>query len=355
MRVMLIEKVTPGMIIERAVMGRAGEVLLSRGMPLDQKYIDRIKDMGIPAIYIRDENIGHIEYDEVVSDQTKTEVLRITNSVVNNIKLNTGNNIIQINKAVNDLITEITSSKNLLVALVDMRSVNDESFNHGINTAVLSVITGIAMGYSREKLRDLATGALFHDIGILMLPAEIVNKKTPLTPENDNLIKSHPQIGFDLLRKKHLASSIAAHIALQHHEKFDGTGYPQGLAGEEINEMARIVTIVTMYDNVVGIQTNGDTLLPHQAIEFLSVNAGKWFDPKIFKLFCSCIAIYPIGMTVYLNTGETAVVVKANKDFSSRPKVRVYKDRKGELVSPPFEIDLVQNTEYFITRVQLDE
>jgi HD-GYP domain-containing protein (c-di-GMP phosphodiesterase class II) len=355
MRVIPIEKVISGMIIERAILGPTGEVLLSRGMLIDQDYIERLKKMGVPALYVRDDNIGHVEYDEIISDRTRTEVLNVTSTVVKNIKLNNANDLVKIQNAINELIAEIMTSHNLLVALVDMRSINDEGLKHSVNTAVLAIITGIAMGYSREKLKDLAAGTLFHDIGMLLLPVEIVGKKDKLSVEEDELIRSHPQLGFDLLRKKHLVSSVAAHIALQHHEKYDGSGYPQGLAGEEIREMARIVTITALYDNIVGIRQKEKELLPHQAIEYLSLYVGKWFDPKIFKIFCSCIAVFPVGVVVLLNTGESAVVVKANKSFPSRPKVRIFKDRTGSFISPPFEIDLALDSEYFIMKVQLDD
>lgn len=355
MRVIPVEKVKPGMVIERQVYGSCGEILLNRGVKIDERYISRLKEIGIPALYIRDDNIGKVEYDEMISEQTRIASLKMTSEVMNSIRLNSDFDLKKVNTIVNGLISELLKTKDLLVTLVDMRAVNETGFFHALNTAVLSVVTGIAMGYDTKKLEQLACGALFHDIGMIMLPSELINKKITLTAKENEQIMKHPELGFDLLRKKAGVSILSAHVALQHHEKYDGLGYPRGLAGNEICEYARIVAITAIYDRLISMGTNDRPVLPHQAMEQLTVQSGKWFDPDILQVFIRSIAFFPVGTVVRISSGDTALVTRANKKYPTRPVVRIFKNPIGAKVYPPFEIDLANHPGYFISDVLIDD
>lgn len=348
MRVVPLDRVKVGMITERAVWDTDGKLLLGKGTRIDEGYLKRLKEIGIPALYIFDERIGKVEYEEVLSERTKLETLKVTREVMQNVKLNSGFDSLKVNRVVNDLITEMMRSNDILITLVDMRTANDAGFYHSLNTTVLSVITGMALGYNAKKLEQLACGALFHDVGIVLLPAELINKKTPLTPEENAQVMKHAELGFDILRKKSGVSLLSAHVALQHHEKFDGSGYPRGLAGQEISEFARIVSITAIYDDLVSISTESGLVLPHQAVEYLTSYSGKWFDPNILRVFIKTIALFPVGSTVLLNSGDVGLVTKANKKFPTRPTIRVFKDCQGTELNPPYEIDLAKNHDYFV-------
>lgn len=347
MRVIPVEKVKPGMIIDRTIIGLNGEVLLSRGVEIDEIYLKRLREIGVPLLYIKDEKIGSIEYDEVISEQTRLEASRVTQDVMSKIRLSSDFDLKRVKKVVDNLIMELVDSKELLVAMIDMRAASDSGFHHGVNTAVLSIITGIALGYDNNKLSQLACGALFHDVGLIKLPPEIINGMAQLSSENNELIRKHPELGFDILRNKEGVSLMSAHVALQHHEKYDGSGYPRGLSGDDIREMARIVSIAAIYDNII----NTNRVLPFRAIEQMTLYSGKWFDPGILEVFIRSIAVFPIGTSVLLNSGDTAIVTKANKKFPSRPVVRVYKNLNGLEVNPPYEIDLESIDRYFIRQV----
>ncbi len=355
MRIIPIDKVKPGMVIARAVIGSKGEILLSSGVKIDETYIKRIKEIGVPALYIRDGNIGKVEYDDVISEQTRQEALKVTKDVMNSVRLSSDFDFKKVKKVVDDLVSELLTSKDLLIALVDMRAANEVGFFHGVNTTVLSVITGIAMGYDTKKLGQLACGALFHDIGTIMLPPELMKKQAPLSAEENEQIMKHPELGFNILRKKEGVSLMSAHVALQHHEKYDGTGYPRGLAGDDISEFARIVAIAAIYDNLVSIGVEAKRVLPHQAIEHLTLYSDKWFDAQILQVFIRTIAVFPLGTVVLLNSGETALVTKVNKKYPTRPVVRVFKNKGGRRVNPPFEIDLAKNQAYFVQNIIIDD
>lgn len=355
MRIISVENLQPGMEIGRPIHGANGETLLAADVELTTKYIDRLKELGIGAVYIRDEAVGEIQIDEVVSEQTRLEAIKVTQEVMSKIKLNTGTfDAEMVNNVVNNIIDELLANKDIVVNVVDIRTINDFTFGHSVNVAILSLITGIAMGYDYIKLRKLAAGALLHDIGKSKLPDDLIKKAESLTQEEEKLFQRHTLIGFEILRNTEGFSLTAAHVALQHHERYDGTGYPRQLKGEEINEFARIVTVADLYDKLtIGIAEQ-TRCMPFQALEIIIANRGKFFDPAVVEHFMNIIALFPIGTTVMLNTGEKAVVTQTSKKYPTRPKVRVFIGGEGKLITPPYEIDLAYSSNYFITRV-IDE
>lgn len=351
---MPIDKVRAGMQVSRAIFGANGEVLLAAGITLTPRYITRLEELGVLALYIHDEAVGDIEIDDVVSEKTRLQALKITKEVMENLRLNPALELSKVNSVVNDIIEELLSNKEVLVNLVDIRALNDYTFGHSVNVAILSLLTGIAMGYDWERLCQLGLGALFHDIGKTLLPENSVNKDRPFTDEEENLYKQHTVLGFDVLRKVENFSLSSAHVALQHHERYDGTGYPRRLQKEEINEFARIVAVTDLYDRLTSIRIGQPSWLPFQVMELIIANREKFFQPEVVEHFMNVVAVFPVGTLIILNTQETGVVVQTCKEHPTRPWVRVLTDSGGNRIVPPYELDLASNLNCCIVRI-LDE
>lgn len=351
MKVEMIENVQEGMQVARTIYGNNGEVLLAAGMKLTSRYIQRLKELGIEALYIKTDDIGKVEINDVISEKTRLEAVKLTQEVIKSIKFNHQLNVEKINQVVCNIIDELLTDKNLLVSFIEIRALNDHILNHSVNVAILSLITGIAMNYEYDKLKNLAIGALFHDIGKVQLPENMLHKREPLTEEEEKLWNTHPLIGFDILRKLDYLNLACAHTAFQHHEKYDGTGFPRKLKGEEIHEFARIVSICDMYDRMTTNRFGHPPLQPFQAIELLVANGGKFFDPNIVKKFLSNIAIFPVGTSVLLNNGEKGIVVQAQKEYPTRPIIRVLVNSLGNKIFPPYDINLRDNSELCIIKV----
>lgn len=351
MRVISIEKAQPGMEIGRNIYGAGGEILLAAGVKLTQNYINRLKELGIVALYIQDEATSDIEIDDVISEKTRLEAIRATREAMASIKLNPTFDIKKIDTVVNNIISELLTNKDLLVNIVDIRALNDYTFGHCVNVAVLSLITGIAMGYDQAKLRQLAAGALFHDIGKTAIPDDKLINGASLALEEDEQVQLHTLAGYEILRRIKDFPPESAEIALQHHERFDGSGFPQHLKGEAIGEFSRIVTVADLYDRMTTGYMGKAMWTPFQAMEIIIANRGKFFDPRIVETFMTTIALFPLGTMVMLNTREKAVVVETYKRFPTRPKVRVLADPEGKRIAPPYEIDLPHCRDYFIARI----
>lgn len=209
------------------------------------------------------------------------------------------------------------------------------------------MIIGINYKLSKEKLQELAVGALLHDIGVTGLPEEIVNRKGILSPTEAKSFQNHCSLGFDILRKKHNFSLLSSHVALQHHERVDGTGYPRGLTSNEILPYAKIVSICNIYNNLLNNQH--ERLMPHEAYEVILGLAGRYFDLETVTHFIKNVAIYPTGICVRLNTGEVGVVVDQNLESPQRPIVRVLSGAEKAKVLK--EYDLLKEMTVFIQEV----
>ncbi|TLM98190.1 HD domain-containing protein [bacterium] len=248
MRIMSIENVKPGMTVAKTVFGASCQNLLNAGTVLSEEYITRLKDLEVSSLYILDDNFGDIDIDDIVCDQTRLEAGNFVKDVMEHMKLGKGFDPGQAKRIINSVIEELLSSKELLVKLVDIRSISDYTYFHSVNVAVLSGIIGIGLGYSHLRMQELMIGSLFHDIGKTMLCDQVSCEPSSIEGEPSGDMKKHPLLGFEILKRNKNLSILSAHVAFQHHERYDGTGYPRKLAGPEIHEYAKIVAITNTYD-----------------------------------------------------------------------------------------------------------
>ncbi len=146
---------------------------------------------------------------------------------------------------------------------------------------------------------------------------------------------------------------LAAHCAYQHHERIDGSGYPRGIKGNEIHDFAKWIGIVDSYDAMTSQRVYRNAMLPHQAVEALYSGSDILYDTSMLQLFRDKVAIYPIGLTVKLNTGQSAVVSDINSTCAHRPVIRVLTDEYGMELKSPFDMDLSKNLNVLISKIEL--
>ena len=156
-------------------------------------------------------------------------------------------------------------------------------------------------------------------------------------------MKQHTTVGYELLRSQGELSVISAHVALLHHERYDGTGYPRGIPGREQHLFGRITAVADVYEALTANRVYRPGYLPHQAFEYILGGGGTYFDPEVVKAFVQSVAVYPIGTEIALSTGQKAVVSSIDPAFPHRPNVRVLYDANGKQVTKPYEIRLSED------------
>jgi putative nucleotidyltransferase with HDIG domain len=346
-----LEKLTPGVKLARPILDEKGIILVGTGVELTAFLQKRLIAMGITSVYIEDKRTEDIVVEDVISQQTRQEALQLVHSSIHTFtepaKLPRQFQQQQIGRKIRDMfdmiLSEMRSKPNATFHLSNIYSTDNFLYHHSVNVSIMAMAIGMEMGLTSKQLLDLGVGTLLHDVGKLSLPQEILNKPGRLTPEEFNVIKQHPMLGYEILRQQDDISLLSSHVALQHHEKIDGTGYPRGLKGDEIHLYARITAVADVYEALTANRVYRKGQLPHLALELLLGSCGTHFQTDIVQKFLKTIAIYPLGMTVALSSGEEGVVTAVHSNHPQRPTVRILRDARGENLSQPYELNLMEH------------
>lgn len=359
MRKIAVWALQPGMKVGKAVYDSNGKLLLNEGIALKDKYIFRLRQMGVPAIYIKDDLLEDVVVEDVILDKTRMEATRMVKNIMQDAEQNSknkGTRLIlpekDIKKAINNITNDLINNTNIVVNLTDIRTADNYTFGHSVNVAVLSIMTGISIGLSRHNLQILGVGAILHDLGKVKIPPVILNKKGKLTPEEFEIVKKHPSFGLEIYEKQSNLHDLSGKVIYQHHERINGKGYPQGLLEDDIHHFAKITAVADVYDALVACRPYRNAFLPHQAIELLCSKTNE-FDVEVIRSFINHVAAYPVGTTVQLSSGEIGVVVHNTAGFPLRPRVRIFYNNSP--VSEPYEVDLREKMDIVISTVIPDD
>jgi putative nucleotidyltransferase with HDIG domain len=205
---------------------------------------------------------------------------------------------------------------------------HEYTYLHCVNVAILAVSVGIKMNLTAEDLTYLGTAGILHDIGKNKIPAWLLDKTGQLSEEEYGMLRKHPEYGYDMLTSSQELTSVTRAGVLQHHERYDGSGYPRGLKGKEITLYARILAVADTYDAMTSDRAYREAYAPSEAVEYLMGNGDQLYDNLVIDAFVKCVTIYPLGSCVELNNGVRAVVVKNYADCVLRPLIRVIESKE---------------------------
>lgn len=349
----LVSQLQEGMITARNIFSADGLMLLAADKEVSIHYIKRLEELGIYAIYVRNPFCEDVEIPTLLSEETRQQAVRTVKRGFDLLREKRSNvNFDEIKRFGIKLVSEILRNRNAMVHLTEIRTHDDYTFSHSVDVASLAVLVASNLGYTEDKLRELAIGALLHDVGKVQVNPELLNKPSSLTDDEMANMRGHALFGFEILRRQRERLSLPAiHIALQHHEKFDGSGYPRGLKGDDILFHARIVAIADVYDAITSDRPYRKALLPHDAFEIMQMSAGFHFDPAILPAFLSRIAVYPIGTIVKLNTGDIGVVIFVEPGLPTRPVLRLIMDARRRLYPKGTDLDMRNHLTAFVDQV----
>jgi HD-GYP domain-containing protein (c-di-GMP phosphodiesterase class II) len=247
-----------------------------------------------------------------------------------------------------EIITDILrADPNMLLSLVHIFSYlgkqEDFLYAHSVNASILATNLGLAFGYGRSELINLCVSSLVHDIGYLKLSQETINKPSKLTKEEYNLVKKHTIHGVELLSRIEDIPECASEVVHQHHERVDGSGYPDGKRGDEISDYAKIVAIAEVYEAITHPRPyRREKIIPYQAVKTIVQTEKNSFAPELVKVFLNSVSPYPPGSFVLLNSGAIGRVISVNKSHPLRPVVEIFFDADGKPPETPMRIDLAK-------------
>jgi HD-GYP domain-containing protein (c-di-GMP phosphodiesterase class II) len=257
----------------------------------------------------------------------------------------------KVDATVNLILEKVKSARNEMIQLILMGGRIERKIAAGvINVTILSSIMGSVLKFTSHRLIQLATAALLHDTGMVKVPKTILAKKERLTPEEMNQIHTHPIHSYRVITKDLKYPEEIGVIALQHHERWDGQGYPRKVRGEDINLAARILAVADAYISMINNRPHRNSMIGYSAMKNLLNDNGRHFDPKILKVFLESMGIYPIGSIVQLNNSSIGRVVQTHPEAPLRPVVELIIDEYGNNVGEREVVDLLSKKTLFIVK-----
>lgn len=362
MRQVGIDNIEPGMVTARNVNppGDAGGIpLLASSVLITEAILKRLHRSGVSSVLIDDEFSAGIEPSPPLDDATRQQAITVLKDAFKALDGPSGRlapeQIHDVETVIARILTEVSSRKNLLVCLSDLNLFGGDRLQRALDTCVVG--TAVAKEFFRahgwkdfrgqrredgieDRMVKLGVGLLLQDIGMLAVPDSITEKHGLLTADERKLMQQHPLLGLELLEGGDLSPLTKVAIA-QHHERYDGTGYPRGISGDDLHDHGQIAAIAEAYVSLCDHDsTDGQAFEPHIAYKLIVQSRGRLFRPEIVDAFVAAIAPYGPGASVVLEDGCYGVVVRNVPGAPTEPVVRVTHDAGGVVLDPPVEVDL---------------
>jgi putative nucleotidyltransferase with HDIG domain len=249
-------------------------------------------------------------------------------------------------EAVEPVVEQMTESilrnSGALLSLCRVKNKDDYTFQHSVSVCALLVAFCRAAGLDAQTIHLAGVGGLLHDIGKVCVPTGLLNKPARYTEDEFAQMKNHVSESKRILDQTDGISQISVQVAYEHHERYDGSGYAQGLKGEAISQMGRMAAICDVYDAITADRVYHKGMAPHEALRKIFEWSKFHFDPVLVQQFMRAIGIYPVGTMVMLESGRIGVVLEQSEGSLLQPLVRVFYDSKRMQYIPPAEVDLAK-------------
>ncbi len=279
--------------------------------------------------------------EELVPAQTSLEdAVDVMQSVVDKLQKTGGIQFEEIETAIKPLVNSVMRNKVAIAALLRIRSLGEYNYAHALACAVWAALLARELGFSRSDIDRLAMGCSLLDIGKVQIPADLLENPEPLTPEQWTVMHTHVEAGLELAKEAGVEDAKILQMLKTHHERHDGSGYPQGLQGNAIPIFGRIAGIVDSYDAMISERPYREAISSFAAIRELQSRADELYQEEIVEHFIKAIGVFPVGTIVELNTGEVAVVVSQNGAWRLKPKVMLILEENKQLRTKFVIIDL---------------
>jgi putative nucleotidyltransferase with HDIG domain len=268
--------------------------------------------------------------------KTYFNAVSFTRGIINSLKSGEKVNIKRAKRVVESMVDQIIEEEQLLLGMTAIKDYDEYTYHHSVNVSILSIALGQRLGLNRKMLTELGMVALFHDIGKMEIPYEILNKPTNFTDEEWKIIRKHPVWGVKALLKLKKLDALTIKsviVTFEHHINYDFSGYPKVRKRTELDFLGRIVCLADQYDAMTSSRVYSRVpMSPDKALSIMMERSGSQLDPLLFKFFINMIGVFPIGTLVMLNTKELGLVYESNQLFASRPRVMIIVDDKGSKV-----------------------
>lgn len=347
MSIVKVKELRQGMVLGASVYHpEQKKLLLKQGTRLVNAYIAKLSELEIQEVEISDPFTVFLDIREnmeyLLNDCYRSMHKKIAPTAREG---NMNDAILEIIPSIRKMMDSICSNTTVRDICVEMQVIDFEALvRTGVFTSGYSMMVATLMGMPAPEVLNVGIAALIHDIGMCEMH-QLIRKKE-MNAADRSLWEQHTTYGYYMMIEKNLPRKVAE-LIYAHHEKYDGTGFPRGLKGDEIPLGSRIISLCSDYEESV----HNRGLLQYEAMEYIYGNSGLSYDPKVVDSFINNIPIYPLGAVVQLSTGEIGVVVNIRKNKGPRPVVRVQYNRVYKPISEPKLVDLGEEKTTFIQKL----
>lgn len=390
MRRIAIDDLSPGAIVARSLHFDYGGTMLAAGAALNPGIIAKLRQFGYDSLYIYDEETADVPMYDYIDERERQNISRKLSTLYTSMRqevqrylkthdmpILTGEDLKKESKHglfrdlgdqmkiretfvhhVQHILLNILADREICMCVGAIKTVNSYIYDHSIEVAIHSAIMAKRLGFGRTDLVNITLGALLHDIGYIFLPEGLVGKTTKLTAKEVETMKLHASYGYYLLKDREDVSLLAAHVAYQHHEHQDGSGYPRALRGSNkvknrwgmtaeepgmIHRYASVVAVPNYYDGLISTLPYQKPMAPDEAIGEICRVSGTVLNAEAVEAFLSYVPIYPLGTTIVVvsgkHSGYIGTVIRIDPDNLSKPVIRLLQDRKRRKIDP-IDIDM---------------
>ncbi|MFC1474922.1 HD domain-containing phosphohydrolase [bacterium] len=360
MKKIAVSELKPGMQLSRPVKKDDGETLLESCLLLNEETIKKVSDAGVEEVHIietadLDDNVRAM--DELLEKgfkSTREKTLKTANLFLERIGVGEFSEDEDAGSRITGTIEKALEDANILVKLSGVRAVDNYLFSHSVNAAVLAMLMAMKMDFGDEELLGLAKAALMADVGMMLVPASTWEHEGPLSEEQRSTVQKHVTFSKDVLDDLPRVAGEIVNTVYQHHERCDGSGYPQALSDDDILMSAKILAVADVFAAIREPRAYRERSGPVRALKAITSSHG--FSPEAMRMFLATISVYPVQSYVRLNTGAIGEVVTVKKNNPFRPVVEIIRDENEVEKKDRLKVDLEKEENlYLFIEEALDE
>lgn len=340
MKIVKVDNLKGGEVLAKPILTKEYKILLSEELVLRPEYVDKIRDLGITEVFVKDEELVKTQEVVLLKSDIEEGFKRQVRNIIEKHTYNNNQELVELSGTADGIISKILEEDDVIEQIYDIKERSSDIYEHSINLCSLVTLTALKLNLAKERVHDIAVGSLLHDLGLRYMTISYQNQNLDsLSKIELSEYMKHPVYGYSAVKNENWISDTGKSIILFHHERIDGSGYP--LKAKEIPYEAAIVGVCDAFDEMIcGIGCQRTKV--YEAIEYMKIYKGKRFSKEIVDALLQFTAVYPAGSTVLLTNGQTGKVVRQNKEFSDRPVIEL----KNHDI-----IDLVKINNVFIEKV----
>lgn len=328
MRRIRTEQIKGREILAKDIYSTSGVVLISKGTILKKEYVEKLLELKITDVFVEDEISRDIHIQDITEEKISEQCTEKLKDTLERFSYASGEELQELSRVATEVMEGVLLQDEVIYTISNVRNYSESLYEHSLSVAALSILIAVRAGYSQTETKEIAMGALLHDIGFTNVKENyhdiILNEQEEKVQKE---IKRHVVYGYIEVEQQEWISSVSREIILYHHERLDRSGYPFHMSGDKLKPQVRLVAICDAFDNMVYGNLEKRKKV-HEALDEIVKNSATKYDKELVKIFLRSVATYPTGTMVRLNDGRSGMVLRQNADNPTRPLIRIVEQKK---------------------------